>query len=66
MIQQNSFNLTSDNLEILIFGHIKNVVLKPEILFYQKEKFINERGRFQGHVQKWTPKCLYSNHCGPA
>jgi len=51
MIQQNSFNLTSDNLEILIFEHIKNIVSKPEVSFYQKEKFIKERGRFQGHVQ---------------
>jgi len=60
MIQQNSFNLTSDNLEILIFEGIKNVVPKPEVLFYQKEKFIKERGRFQGHVQNGL-----QNACSP-
>jgi len=48
-IQQNSFNLTSDNSEILIIWYLR-VVLR--CLFIPEKSFINEMGRSEQHVQK--------------
>jgi hypothetical protein len=52
IIQQNSFNLTPDNTEILIIQHLRSIVPKPEVLLFTRKIFINKRNRSQGHVQK--------------
>lgn len=50
-VQQNSFNLTSDSLEILIIQHLRRIVPRSEVLLVtRKTNFITETGRFQGHV----------------
>jgi len=33
-LQQNSFNLTSDNVEILIIWRLKRVVRRPKVLLF--------------------------------
>jgi hypothetical protein len=56
VIQQNSFHLTFDTSEFPIIQHLRRAV--PQIFaFYQKKCFINETGRYQGHVQK-CPKTV--------
>ena len=49
-IQWNSFNLMSDNSEILIIWYLRRVV--PRFLFVPEISFFNAMGRSQGHVQK--------------
>jgi hypothetical protein len=41
----------SDNLEILIFKHIKKVVPKPEDLLFTRKKGSSKKDAVQGHVQ---------------
>ena len=49
-VQQNSFNLTSDNPEMLIIQHLRRVVPKPEVLLYTRRKL------YQWTKQTWW-KC---------
>jgi len=55
-IQQNSFNLLSENLEMLIYQHLKRVL--------PKKIFTPETGKTQRPVQKGLLEYLYINHCG--
>jgi len=58
-LDQNSFNLTSNNPETLIIQILRRVVPRPgSFAFYQKKSFINETGRSYGHVQKGFQECL--------
>jgi hypothetical protein len=52
LVQQHSFNPTSDNSETLTMRHLTKVAKTGSFAFYQGEKSINETGKFQGHVQK--------------
>jgi len=56
------FNLTPDNLEILIIQHLITVVPKVEVLLFTRQRFIDERGKSHGHVQNGLKECLYINH----
>ena len=38
-VQPNSFNLTSDNLEILIIQHLRRVFPRPEVMLFIKQSF---------------------------
>jgi hypothetical protein len=50
-VQQNSFNLTSNSLEILIIQHLRRVVPRFEVLLVtRKTLLLTETGIFQGHV----------------
>jgi hypothetical protein len=37
-IEQNSFNLTSNNSEILIIQHMRKIVLRPEMFLFTRKK----------------------------
>jgi hypothetical protein len=65
--QHTSFNLTSNNLEILIVRHLRTAIPRPEILFVTRKKsFIDETGLSHRHVQKGLEEGLYINHsCVP-
>jgi len=43
-VHQNSYNLTSDNLEILIKQHLRRIVPRIEILLFTRKIFISETG----------------------
>jgi hypothetical protein len=47
-IQQNSFNLKSDNSEILIIWHVRRLAPRPP----GKKNFSSETGKSEGHVEK--------------
>jgi hypothetical protein len=61
MIEQKSFNNTSNNLEILMIQNLSSPKTKG-FLFCHKNSFINATGRPQGHVQKCLQECLYISH----
>jgi len=63
-VQQNSCNLSSDNLDILIVWQLKRVIPGPEFLLLTKTIFISETGRPQGQVQKDLQECLYIDSSG--
>jgi hypothetical protein len=56
-IQQNSFNLPSENLEMLIYQHLGRVLQKKKIL-------TAEPATTKSYVQKGLLEYLYINHCG--
>jgi hypothetical protein len=58
-VQQNPFNSTSNSVKILIIQHLRRLVPRAEVCFYQNKCFINETGRSQGCVQKGLQECPY-------
>jgi hypothetical protein len=63
LVQQNSLNLMSDNLKILIIRHLR-IVSRMEVLLFTRKVFMNETGRSEIQVQNDLQECLYINHCG--
>lgn len=62
-LQQNSFNLRPNNLEILITQHLRITIPGLEVLLSPEQSFINETGRPQGHIKKGLKECPYIHHC---
>ena len=51
-VQQNSFNLTSDNSGILTIRYLRRVVPRPEVFLFTIKSFINKTGSCHIHVPK--------------
>jgi hypothetical protein len=63
-IQQNSLNLTSDNLEILITGHFRRIDPRLKTFaFYQKKASLLKEADFRAIFIK-GPKGVYINCSG--
>ena len=59
-VQQNSFNLTSGNSEILIIGHLRRVVPRLEILLFTSKKLHHWNRQTSGTcLKKGLQECLY-------
>jgi len=62
LLDQNSFNVTSNNPETLIIQNLRRTVPRPRsFTFYHKKSFINETGNVYGQVQKASKSVPYSN-----
>ena len=63
-IQQNSFNQTSRNLEILIIRHLR-VIPSLEVLLFTSQKLCHWHWQISGTHSKRPPRLTnYINHCG--
>jgi hypothetical protein len=69
-IQQNSFNLTSNNSESLTIWHLRTAVPRQEILLFTREKKKKKKASSMEQAdlvdmfKKGLQECLYTNHCG--
>jgi hypothetical protein len=62
-VQKNSFNLTSDSLEILINQHLRRVVPRFEVLLVtRKTSFINETADFRDMFNHLKPSGFFMYH----
>jgi len=64
VMQQNSCNLTSFNLEILIIWHLNRVVPRLEVLLFARKKLYQLNRQISGYVQNGLQVCLYVNCYG--
>lgn len=63
-IQQNSFNQTSSDSEILIIRHLR-VIPRLEVLLFTSEKLCQWHWQISGAHSKRPPRLIdYVNHCG--
>ena len=59
-MQKISFNHMFGKSEILVTWHLRREV--PRLTFLPKKSFVIETGRFQGCVQKGSPRVFVQDH----
>ena len=62
-VQLNSFNLTSDNSEILNIWHLGRVVSRREVLLYTRQRLSLKQADLNRLVQDVLKECLYISCC---